>query len=302
MRRMIGIVLVTVVCTLVSCSEVTQDTPAVSDTSEFESPYFEVSVVGTGPSVILMPGLASSGAVWDETVDALKNDYTLHVVQVSGFAGAPANGNAENENILEDLASGLSEYTAYLEEPPVLVGHSLGGLVTLKTALDPEAQLSSIVVVDVLPFFSMLMDENATAESIAPIAEIMKTTLLNQSDEVFALRQAEALSALVKSEDDLEKALAWSVDSDRAVMAQAMAEVLVTDLRDEISDISVPASILYARDDEIENMEAIEAYYKALYEVIPNHRLIAIDNALHFVMLDQPTAFQAAILMEMSQD
>jgi len=124
---------------------------------------------------------------------------------------------------------------------------------------------------------------------------MMKATLLAQSEDVFALRQAEALGALVKSEDDLQNALAWSVASDRAVMAQAMSEVLVTDLRAQVSTISVPTLIIYARDEAIANMDGIQSFYEVLYAPIPDHRLIAVDNALHFVMLDQPAAFLAAI-------
>lgn len=280
---------------IVACTQPAPAETEALEASAFESPYFEVTVTGDGPDIILMPGLASSGAVWDETVAALKDDYRLHVIQVNGFAGAPANGNIENNDILDDLAAGLSAYTTELDAPPTLIGHSLGGLVALKTALQPDAELETLVIVDVLPFFSVLMDPAATSESIAPVSAMMKASLLAQTDEVFAERQEDALRALVKSEDDLQRALAWSVDSDRAVMAQAMSEVLVTDLRSDISEISVPTLIVYARDDEIANMDGIEAFYESLYAVMPNHRLIAIDGAFHFVMLDQPTAFLAAI-------
>ena len=283
-------------CVLAACSQpaFNASEPSEIKSPSFESPYFEVTTIGSGPDVILVPGLASSAAVWDETVAALKDQYTLHVVQVSGFAGAPANGNAQNDDVLDDLASGLSAYTRHLEGSPILIGHSLGGLVAMKTALEPEAELSSLVIVDVLPFFSVLMDPDATAESIAPVAAVMKATLLAQSDEVFALRQAEALRALVKSEDDLQKVLDWSLESDRAVMAQAMSEVIVTDLRARVAEISIPMLIIYARDDEIQNMPAIEGFYETLYASVPDHRLIAIDEALHFVMLDQPEAFWSA--------
>ncbi|HWT51701.1 MAG TPA: alpha/beta hydrolase, partial [Caulobacter sp.] len=45
-----------------------------------------VTVTGKGPDVILIPGLASSGAVWDATVKQLSTTHRVHVVQVVGFA------------------------------------------------------------------------------------------------------------------------------------------------------------------------------------------------------------------------
>lgn len=261
----------------------------------FESDYFTVTQTGTGPDVILLPGLASSGAVWDSTVEVFASDYTLHVVQVSGFAGAPARGNQNNTNVLDDLAKDLAAYTQSLDDAPVLVGHSLGGLVALKTALLESAALDQIIVVDVLPFFSVLMDEAATAETMGPVSAFMKVTLLGQSDEVFEASQAEALAALTKSAPSRDRALTWSVDSDRAVMAQAMSEVLVTDLRQDIASITVPTTVIYARDQAIPNMGAVQAFYETLYAPLLNGNIIAVEDALHFIMLDQPDAFHATL-------
>ena len=278
-----------------ACSNPSDAVPSDVDSSRFESSHFTVTVAGTGPDVILMPGLASDASVWDATAASLSDRFTVHMVQVSGFSGAPARGNADNENVLDDLAGDLAIYSGQLGDDVALVGHSLGGLVALKTALQPDVSLNRLVIVDVLPFFSVLMDPNATSETMIPVAAMMKAALIAQSDDVFALRQAEALSALVKGEDDLQKALDWSVASDRAVMAQAMSEVLVTDLRAQISAIDVPTTVIYARDPQIPNMNGVEAFYQDLYAVMPDLTLIAIDEALHFVMLDQPDAFQAAM-------
>lgn len=284
------------ILTLTGCDLGATHAPDADHAEHFESEYFTVSVTGQGPDLVLVPGLASNAAVWDQTVAALDDQFTLHVVQVSGFAGAPARGNDGNDDVLDDLAAGLSAYSRSLDQSPALVGHSLGGLVVLKTALDPDAALDRIVVIDVLPFFSVLMDEAATADTMAPVSAFMKATLLAQPKDEFALRQAEALAALVKDEADLAQSLAWSVASDRAVMAQAMSEVLVTDLRANIAAIDVPTTVLYAKDPMIPNMEAVEAFYHTLYAPLPDGEIVAIENALHFIMLDQPAAFREALL------
>ncbi|MCH9752454.1 MAG: alpha/beta hydrolase [Alphaproteobacteria bacterium] len=296
MLKSIGLTVSVGLLGLGSCSDAPARTEVSSETiTEFENPYFSVEVTGSGPDIILMPGLASSRAVWDGTIDVLKDRYTLHAIQVNGFAGAPALGNAGNENILDDLADGIAAYSSELESSSVLVGHSLGGLVAMKTALEPDANLRQLIIVDVLPFFSVLMDPAANADSMAPVAAMMKATLISQPDDLFALRQSEALKDLVKGESDLNLALKWSVESDRAVMAQAMSEVLVTDLREQVANIAVPTLVIYARDSAIPNLEGIERFYETLYSRIPDHRLIAIDDAFHFVMLDQPDAFLAAL-------
>ena len=62
----------------------------------FQSDRIRVTVDGDmdGRDIILIPGLSSSPAVWQGTVDHLNGAYRVHRIHVQGFAGAPAEGNA----------------------------------------------------------------------------------------------------------------------------------------------------------------------------------------------------------------
>ncbi|KAF1013974.1 MAG: hypothetical protein GAK31_02997 [Stenotrophomonas maltophilia] len=51
--------------------------------------HVQVEVAGSGRPVLMIPGLNSSAEVWRETCKALK-DVQCHLVQLPGFAGAPA--------------------------------------------------------------------------------------------------------------------------------------------------------------------------------------------------------------------
>src|SRR5262249_21240266 len=54
-----------------------------------EPKSFRAEVTGTGPAMILIPGLASSGETWTTTVAHLRTRYTCHVLTLAGFAGVP---------------------------------------------------------------------------------------------------------------------------------------------------------------------------------------------------------------------
>ncbi|HEV2865188.1 MAG TPA: alpha/beta hydrolase, partial [Allosphingosinicella sp.] len=60
----------------------------------FEPTRFSVQVRGEGPDVILIPGLTSGRQVWNATVNAVPG-YRYHLIQVAGFAGEAARGNAQ---------------------------------------------------------------------------------------------------------------------------------------------------------------------------------------------------------------
>jgi pimeloyl-ACP methyl ester carboxylesterase len=103
---------------------------AVTSSAHAATP-FEVRVTGTGTDVLLIPGLASSGAVWDDTVKQLCVKHRCHVFTLAGFAGVPARPGP----LLHDVDAALA---AYIErhhlQAPAVVGHSLGGFVALKLA------------------------------------------------------------------------------------------------------------------------------------------------------------------------
>src|SRR5689334_20323502 len=65
-------------------------TPAAN----FSSDRIGVTVLGSGPDVILIPGLSSMPAVWASTMAALPG-YRYHLIHVNGFAGRPAGANAQ---------------------------------------------------------------------------------------------------------------------------------------------------------------------------------------------------------------
>ncbi|MDJ0919872.1 MAG: alpha/beta hydrolase [Henriciella sp.] len=276
----------------------TPDGPEASVEGEIAAPVptrFTVQTVGAGPDIILVPGLASHPDVFAQTVDHLRDRYTLHLVHIAGFAGAPAAGNDGESEILRPVAQEVATYAASLDQRPAIVGHSLGGLISLAAALEAPNAFDRIMVVDVLPFFSVMIDPVATEDTVIPMATVLKTTLLTQSEEVYEARQREALAALTKSEEALQKSLDWSLETDRGVMAQAMFDVLTTDLRDEVAGIETPMTVLYARDPQIPNMEQVEQQYIEAYGDGSGMVLRPIDGALHFIMYDQRDQFLTEI-------
>src|SRR5919199_740472 len=85
-------------------------TPAapVAAASAFAPTRFTVEVIGSGPDVILIPGLTASRNVWRPTVAAVPG-YRYHLIQVAGFAGAPARGNREGP-VVAPLAEEIARY------------------------------------------------------------------------------------------------------------------------------------------------------------------------------------------------
>ncbi|MEO8114745.1 MAG: alpha/beta hydrolase [Phenylobacterium sp.] len=258
---------------------------------------FSDEVIGQGPDLVLIPGLASSRATWKATAERLRGRYRLHLIQVAGFAGETARGNGEGEVVIATAEA----IDAYLVEkqltPAVLIGHSLGGTMIPYLAEKHPEHLRTALVVDALPFFGVLMaGPQATAETIRPMAAQMRDGTIAADDAAYAKMMAPQLARMVQAPADRETVQHWSLVSDRGVAARALYDDLTLDLRPALSTIHTPITLIYPDNAPAGAPVAmVDGLYKAMFAPAPAIKLKRIDNSLHFIMLDQPQAFADAL-------
>lgn len=255
-----------------------------------------VTVTGKGPDVVLIPGLASSAAVWDGTVQQLSASHRVHIVQVAGFAGAPVAGNAEGP-VVEPLVEAVDAYIkANKLKSPAVIGHSMGGFAGLLLAQRHPEDVGRLMIVDSLPLFPLLFSPTATAESIKPQAAAMRDATIAMSADVFANQQAMAAPRYVKSTEGQALMLAWSKASSQSVVGRAMYDLLTTDARPGLGGVKAPTILLYPFDPALgAPAKIIEKTYADAYADLPGVTLKRVDDSRHFIMLDQPKAFAEAV-------
>jgi len=264
----------------------------------FEPTRFTVRDAGTvnKPDVILIPGLASSASVWDAEAKLLAPNYRLHVVQVRGFAGAAAGPNATGP-MLPGVVEELHKYIVQAKMHPVVIGHSLGGLMTLMLADAHPEDVTKIVIVDSLPFYGMVFDPNATVEAVAPQAKVFRDQIVAMPADQFAAMQPMIVKGMVKDEAGGKAVAASSIASDRAVFANAMFEDFQTDIREDMGKIKTPALLLYPFDPTMPGADSakVDALYKGAYASMPNVKIVRIEDSRHFIMYDQPGKMDEAV-------
>lgn len=255
---------------------------------------FVATVTGEGPDVVLIPGLASSDDVWDETVKQLSPTHRVHTLQVKGFAGEPAGPNAEGP-FLAPLVEEVAAYAAKLGKPAI-VGHSLGGLTAMEVAAKHPEAVGRVMIVDALPFYALIFMPTATAESVKPQAEMMRAQMAAQTQEQFVAGQDQVMGMLVKTEAARAAPKAWSAASDRKVVATAMYEDMIEDARPLLSQITAPTTVVYAYDAQMGRPPAfVDTLYSSAYAGLKDVKLKRVDGGFHFIMLDQPAAFAAEV-------
>ena len=258
--------------------------PSASEAAPpFTPTRLSVVVKGSGPDVILIPGLTASRDVWSGTVAALPG-YRYHLVQVAGFAGSPARGNAGG-NVVAPVAEEISRYIAANRlERPAVVGHSMGGTITMMLAARHPSRIGKAMVVDMLPQPAGLV--GSSPAGISGLAE----TLRNIGSTPGGRRLIGSVIGMFGSE---------KVDSrsDPDVVARATHELAGIDLTAELPKIKAPLTVVYAtpaRGDYVDPAE-ITRGYRAAYARARTAKLVPIANSGHMIMYAQPKAFQAAL-------
>jgi N-formylmaleamate deformylase len=253
-------------------------------------PPFKAVVTGSGPPMILIPGLASGGNVWDGTVAHFKGRYQCNVLTLAGFAGQPAMDGP----FLEKVRDGIVKYIkAQKLDHPVIIGHSLGGMMAFWVAETAPAEVGQIISVDGLPFYSALMDSTATGESVRPNAERLRSMYAGLPADQFIANNHKFLSAMITAPSNVDLVASLGDKSDPKAVGQAFYDIDTTDLRPGLKSIQSPVLLIGAGAAALhETMKAkIQQAYADQIADVPHHKLIFAPTARHFIQLDDPDFF-----------
>ena len=276
---------------LAACAPPDAGGPA-SSRQVFTSDRITVQVRGAGPDVILIPGTTSSRRIWDGAVAAVPG-YRYHLVQLNGFAGAPARAAAHGP-VVAPAAEEIARYIAEsgLQQPAV-VGHSMGGAVALMLAARHPQAVGRALVIDILPFVGLMLGpRGSTPSSLRETADRIRDQMMGLNGVAWAMGVQHSMGALVKSDARRGMAVQDAQASDRSVAARTLHELITTDLRPELRNITAPVTVLYVRSPATSLNEAqTDAVFRAAYAGLPHARLRRIDDAYHFIMFDQPERF-----------
>ena len=248
---------------------------------------FTVTVTGTGKPMILIPGLASSGAVWDSTVAHYASRYKCYVLQIAGFAGAPSVQGPLLTTVEQELAAYIDNQ--HLDHPTI-VGHSLGGYLTLKMGIDYPDKVGALVIVDSLPALGAAQMPDASTEQMKNMARRMREGMLEGDAAAQDASRRAAVGTMVTSPGDLERIVEWGAKSDRKVVADAMYDLMATDLRREVARIKSPTLVLgsWVAYKAYGPKAAFEANYKSQYAKLAGVQVVMSDVGRHFIMYDDP--------------
>lgn len=254
-----------------------------ASTAQFRD--LRVEVIGQGRPVLMIPGLNSSASTWTETCAALQPMVQCHIVQLPGFAGAPA---IRTESFLDTMRDRL---LAYLDDrqlaSAVLVGHSLGGVLALMMAAEKPTRIDRLVIVDSLPFLAAL---RGVAPQAAPaVAAAMRQQMLTATAAQWEAGARQGAMGMSRNPALNERVAAWSLASDRATSALAMSELWGRDLRPMLPSIDRPTLVLgawAAFEPAGATLQSTQQVFESQFAGLKGAKVRMSERGYHFLMWD----------------
>jgi pimeloyl-ACP methyl ester carboxylesterase len=235
--------------------------------------YYEVH--GSGPVVLLTHGYSATSQMWAGQVEALSKDHTLVTWDMRGHGQSdyPSDPAAYSEAAtVADMAAILDAVGA---QQAVIGGLSLGGYMSLAFHLAYPQRTRALLIIDTGPGYKNDEAREGWNRNAGATAERYEReglgSLARGSVEMRTSRHRDASGLALAA---------------RGMLAQRDARVISS-----LPAISVPAIVVVGANDT--PFLAASDYMAAK---IPGAKKVVIPEAGHAANIDQPKAFNAAIL------
>ncbi len=241
---------------------------ATLNLSDGTSLYYRESGPRSPFSVVFLHGFACTGRDWEPTANALSDRY--HTV-ILDFRGHDRSNNVSDGNSLALLADDLQALLGHLNlARPVLVGHSMGGMVALEYALRHPGNLRALVLAEAFPHLATVSAVFGPPEDPINDPYGYGSVIDHQTPPSVIEQVRRQMSAGVSRLPD-----------------SLFQSLLDFDAHRRLNSLSLPVLLLVGGRRTFQPDDGPVLVERLGYGLMPRLQLALIDSH-HFVMLEQP--------------
>lgn len=247
--------------------------------------HVQYRVYGKGdPVLVFIHGWSCDSNYWREQIPAFKDRYTLVTVDLAGHGGTDASRTDWSiAKFGQDVASAMA---AVPGKRLVLVGHSMGGPVAIEAARALGDRVAGIIGIDTFKTIGAPVPSKAQVDAILrPFeADFIGHTRALVAETLFAPGASRELANKVAYDMSL---------SPPRVAIPALRALLEYDFTEPLKDISVPVVAIESQLGEPVNEARIR-------KALPRFKRVTLEVPGHFLMMEAPAAFNAALEAEIA--
>lgn len=240
-------------------------------------------VYGRGRPVILLHGWLESWGLWQETMDFLGNSYRTYAIDFWGFGESDKRRESFTVPDFVSLVNDFMKQMGIKHAP--LVGHSMGGTVSLSVAINHPERVSKVVVIG-SPVEGSSLSVLLKLASIRTIASIVYRMM-------DVLKLGIRIAAPIITRESQWPAMIHS-DLNQVTLESfllSISSLRQTNLTHQLAPIYQPVMGMYGDRDVIVNPNQ----WSLLDTYIQRVRIERFRRAGHFIMLDEPNQFKSIL-------
>jgi 3-oxoadipate enol-lactonase len=250
---------------------------------------YEISGEESAPVLILSHSLGSSMAMWDPQAERLEAQFRVLRYDIRGHGGSEA---PEGKYTLDQLGNDAVGLLDALDIHVVhWVGLSMGGMIGQNLALNHANRVRSIALCDtaaILPEDAQpVWQERIDTARKKGMEAVVQETLERWFTQAYLSKNPPEVARI--REQFLATPVTGYMGCSEAIRGLNYLE--------RLSEIKIPALIIVGEEDPGTPVSAAEA----IHERIPHSRLVILPSAAHLSNVEQPEAFNSA-LMEFLQE
>ena len=257
--------------------------PAPMKTSDGRLGYEAAGDPAAQPLVFLH-GIGGAARAWRRQISDFGNDYRAVAWDMPGYGvSAPL-----ATMTIATLASALQDFlTAIRANRPILVGHSIGGMIVQEWLIKHPTAAAAVVLAQTSPAFGKAEGDWQKSFIEARLGPLDR-------GETMASLAPRLVAELVGDHPDTD-GMALACDCmarvPEASYRASMMALLGFDRRHALKDIEVPALVLSGSKDK----NAPASMMARMADYIPHVTYVELDGAGHLVNLERPDAFNLAL-------
>ena len=312
MKKNILYILIVILITMTNCSTPYSKLPDFKTMNEMEysNPVKKVKLaksgyeiaytdVGSGDKTILfIHGLGSNLEAWRKNVSVLKDNYRCISIDLPGYGKS---SKEPHSGKMTFYASIIDEFVKELNlGKVVLAGHSMGGQISITTALIYPDIVESLILVDPAGFERFNKGQKQWFRDVMTLDGVKYTTPEGIQNNLATNFYKVPKDAEFMINDRISMRTASDFDAYCYTVVQSVNGMVDEPVIDYLQDIKVPTLIFFGENDNLIpnrylNPGRTEPIAKFGADKIKNSKLIMVPKCGHFMMFEKPDTFNSEV-------
>jgi pimeloyl-ACP methyl ester carboxylesterase len=243
----------------------------------------------SGDQIVLLHSMGMDAHGFDAFSESLSKDYHILAIDLlgHGYSNSPKEPVGVEEHT--EVIRGVALDRGFKKN--ILIGHSIGGMISMIYAAKYPKEVEKVVLVDIAP-------RDVSAAPVRPTAPPVQPPdfFANEEEALKYLRQRYSRFDEAALQNRLKYAFRRDVDGRLRLKASPVASAtlrgsLSVDLWPFVSKIAAPMLLLIGSESQTVSKATVEKMRGMLKDI----KVLTIDGATHMVPQDRPKEFEKAV-------